>query len=60
MPPPGLHVCPILVRSSNVYGAWDEVAASSPVELPLALKQLASGAGVLWHPFFGVFLVVGT
>ena len=50
----------MLVRPNNVYGAWDEVAASSPVELPLAVKQLASGADVLWHPFFGVFLVVGT
>jgi hypothetical protein len=54
MPPPGLHVCPILVRSNNVYGAWDEVAASNPIELPLAPKSLPSGAGFFWHPSFGV------
>jgi hypothetical protein len=52
--PLGLHVCPFLVQSNNVYGAWDEVAASNPIELPLAPKSLASGAGFLWHPSFGV------
>jgi hypothetical protein len=54
MPPSGLHVCPILVRSSNVYGAWDEVAASNPIELPLAANLLPSGVGFLWHLSFGV------